>query len=159
MTDELIASDQPLTTAQRRTLAAVLNMIVPPSADGRLPGAAMIDVLASVDQTAADFMATLRAQLDRLAAAAEATSPLPFAELAEPERARLLNAIRAAEPEFLRDLAVHTVTCYYQDERVLQGLGIEARAPFPKGHEVKSGDLGLLDAVRRRGRIWRDPGP
>ena len=49
------------------------------------------------------------------------------------------------------------VQCYYRDDRVMRSLGMEARAPFPKGFEVPAGDYGLLDPVRARGPIWRDP--
>jgi hypothetical protein len=48
--------------------------------------------------------------------------------------------------------------CYYRDDRVLMSLGLEARAPFPKGHSVEQGDWSLLDAVRDRPPMWRDVG-
>jgi hypothetical protein len=38
----------------------------------------------------------------------------------------------------------------------MRSLGMEARAPFPKGFEVPAGDYDLLDPVRARGPIWRD---
>jgi hypothetical protein len=46
--------------------------------------------------------------------------------------------------------------CYYRDDRVMRALGIEPRAPFPKGRELEQGDWSLLDAVRGRPRMWRD---
>ena len=48
--------------------------------------------------------------------------------------------------------------CYYRDDRVLSALGLEPRAPFPKGHALPSGDWSLLDVVRQRPRMWRDVG-
>lgn len=47
--------------------------------------------------------------------------------------------------------------CYYRDDRVMRSLGMEPRPPFPKGHEVEDGDWSLLDDVRARPRLWRDP--
>jgi hypothetical protein len=44
---------------------------------------------------------------------------------------------------------------YYRDDRVMRSLGMEARPPFPKGHEVSEGDWTLLDAVRGRAPVWR----
>jgi hypothetical protein len=41
-------SSQPLTSGQRASLDIVLDMIVPPSADGRMPGAAEVGVPAYV---------------------------------------------------------------------------------------------------------------
>ena len=46
--------------------------------------------------------------------------------------------------------------CYYRDDRVIRALGIEPRAPFPKGRVLEQGDWSLLDAVRGRPRMWRD---
>jgi hypothetical protein len=46
--------------------------------------------------------------------------------------------------------------CYYRDDRVLEALGLEARAPYPKGHVVEQGDWSLLDRVRERAPLWRD---
>jgi hypothetical protein len=40
--------------------------------------------------------------------------------------------------------------CYYRDDRVLRSLGIELRAPFPKGHVLPDGDWSLLDPVKAR---------
>ena len=48
------------------------------------------------------------------------------------------------------------VGAYYRDDRVLLALGLEARAPFPKGYTLEQGDWSLLDAVRHRPPLWRD---
>ena len=45
---------------------------------------------------------------------------------------------------------------YYRDDRVLVALGLEARAPFPKGYALEQGDWSLLDRVRGRPPLWRD---
>jgi len=71
---------------------------------------------------------------------------------------RLLAEARALLPGVvagLADLALETVTCYYQDPRVLEAIGVEARPPAPQGYQVIAGDLRLLEPVRRRGEIWR----
>ena len=46
--------------------------------------------------------------------------------------------------------------CYYRDDRVIAALGLEARAPFPRGYELPQGDFSLVEAVRGRARMWRD---
>ena len=48
--------------------------------------------------------------------------------------------------------------CYYQDDRVMQSLGMEPRPPFPEGFEVEQGDWSLLDPVRGRPKLYRDAG-
>ena len=40
--------------------------------------------------------------------------------------------------------------CYYRDDRVLRSLGLELRAPFPKGYTLEQGDWSLLDPVKAR---------
>lgn len=156
--DHLIGTDAALTTSQRRTLDCVLNLIVPPSPDGRMPGAADVDVLRYLLESEPASMPALRDELNRLETEAQLRFGAAFGNLDPHARQRLVNSLRTDDPRFLRALALHTVTCYYQDDRVLAALGIEPRAPYPLGYEVKSGDLSLLDPVRRRGRIWRDAG-
>lgn len=45
--------------------------------------------------------------------------------------------------------------CYYRDDRVMTSLGMELRAPHPKGYEVATGDWSLLEPVRRRQSFYR----
>ena len=48
--------------------------------------------------------------------------------------------------------------CYYRDDRVLRSLGLELRAPFPKGYVLEQGDWSLLDPVKARaGTLRRAP--
>ena len=145
-----------LTSVQRETLRAVLNTIVPASADGRLPGAAELDpVLRHVAQ-AEGLVAALRGQLDTLQRDAIERFGAAFAALDDAGRIALLGELRARDAVLLQQLAVETLTCYYQQDRVLEGLGMEARPPYPKGYQVEQGDLSLLEPVIARGRIYRE---
>ena len=48
--------------------------------------------------------------------------------------------------------------CYYRDDRVLRSLGLELRAPFPKGYMLEHGDWSLLDPVKASaGTLRRAP--
>ena len=151
----IIGTDSPLTDTQRRSLDIVLDMIVPASADGSKPSAAQVDVLGYIRTFEADSLGTLGTELDQLDAVAKERHGSAFADLAAETRHALVAALRAAQPRFLRTLALQTVTCYYQDDRVLAALGMEARPPFPKGYSVPPGDLSLLEPVRQRGRRYR----
>ena len=42
--------------------------------------------------------------------------------------------------------------------KVLEGLGLEPRPPFPQGYTLEPGDLSALERVRARGQLWRDAG-
>ena len=156
MTTERIATDSPLDPTQRGIFDILLGMIVPASADGRKPSAAEVDVLGYIVEREADSLPTLREELDALAARARGQTGHAFLDLTAAEQQRVVADARAAAPEFLRGLALHTVTSYYQDDRVLEALGMEARPPFPQGYEVREGDLSLLDPVRQRDPFYRD---
>jgi hypothetical protein len=151
-----LAPGSALTGAQLETLDAVLNLIVPPSADGRMPGAAEVGVPAYLYAEAADALSELRQELDELERRAYARFTRGFAALQPGERNALVGELRAQTPAFMNRLAMETIACYYQHDLVLAGLGMEARSPYPKGYEVVQGDLSLLDPVRARGKIYRD---
>ena len=156
MAEDVIGSDNPLSAAQRRTLNSVLDLIVPASADGAKPSAAEVGVLDYIRDHEAATLPALGNQIGRLEKEAQEQHGVAFADLDAASRQALVDAMRAADPALLRTLAVQTVTCYYQDERVLEAIGLEARPPFPKGYEVPAGDLTLLEPVRRRGSRVRE---
>lgn len=150
------ASGQPLTSRQRACLDIVLNMIVPPSADGRMPGAAEVDVPTYLYAEAPDALPVLCRELEELERRSSERFARGFAELEQRERKSLIEEMRAREPSFMSGLAMETLACYYQHDRVLEALGMEARPPYPKGYQVVQGDLSLLEPVRARGKIYRD---
>ena len=154
--DDIIGSDATLNSAQQRTFVAILDMIIPASDDGRFPSAADMDVLGYIAKTDPQLLDTVRTELDQLNAVSEDLYGVVFGDAGETHRQGLLDEKRGAEPQFLGGLALQTVTLYYQDDRVMEAIGMEARPPFPKGYEVVAGDLSLLDPVRARGQVYRD---
>ena len=155
MPDGLIGSDG-LDGAQSRMLDALADMIIPASADGAKPSAAEVGVLGYIRKAEPDALPAIAADLKRLAAAAEERHGAAFADLPPDARQALVDAVRKDEPGFLRALAVLTATCYYQDDRVLEAIGLEPRPPFPAGYEVPVGDFSLLEPVKRRGNLVRE---
>ena len=156
MTTDRADSAQPLTAEQRAMLDIVLNLIVPPSADGRMPGAAEVGVPAYLFAEAPDALPVLRQELDELDRRSRERWARGFAALEDGERKGLIAKMREQAPLFMNQLAMETLACYYQHDRVLAGLGREARPPYPKGYQLVQGDLSLLDPVRARGKIYRD---
>ena len=143
-------------SGQRAILDLVLNLIVPPSADGRMPGAAEVGVPAYLVAEAADALPVLRQELEQIERRSRERFARGFAELGEGERKDLIAEMRAQASAFMQRLAMETLACYYQHDRVLEALGREARPPYPKGYQVVQGDLSLLEPVRARGKIYRD---
>lgn len=141
-----------LTPAQRATLSRVLDEIVPPSEDGRLPGAGALGLAGAVEA----FLQRTPGAVADLARALDALDAAGFAALAGPPRTQALHDFEAKRPGFVSSLLAPTYVRYYQEPRVCEALGLEPRPPHPKGHALEPGDLGLLEAVRRRGKIYRD---
>jgi len=149
-------ADQMLTSTQRASLDRVLNLIIPPSADGRMPGAAEVGVPDYLAAEAPDALPLLCRELDELEQQSRERFARGFAELESGERKSLIDAMRAQDPLFMNRLVHELLACYYQHDRVLEGLGLEARPPFPKGYQIAQGDMRLLAPVRARGKMYRD---
>jgi hypothetical protein len=79
----------------------------------------------------------------------------PFAALDDAQRTEVAAKLRAERSAAVAVLTRIVLLCYYRDDRVMLSLGLEPRAPFPKGHEVEQGDWSLLDPVRARKPFWR----
>ncbi|MBW2421934.1 MAG: gluconate 2-dehydrogenase subunit 3 family protein [Deltaproteobacteria bacterium] len=149
-------SDPSFSPDTQRTLAAVLDEIIPASRDGALPGAGALGVGVYVEErlgTAAEAVTAGLAALEELAMGRGAAG---FCAAAREDRLPLLNEVSESHPGLLGSLIFHGYGGYYQDPRVVEALGLEARPPHPKGYELESGDLGLLDAVRARPKLYRD---
>ena len=72
------------------------------------------------------------------------------------DRQAFVDGMRAQDPDFMSRLALETVTCHDQYDRVLAAVGMALRSPAPQGFKVISGDLMLLAPVRKRGKMYRD---
>ena len=156
MSADVIGSDKPMNAAERGTFDVVVDMIVPASADGRKPSAAEVGVLDFIREREPGDLAAITGDIGRLDAAARDRHGATFTDLDATSRQAVVDAMRADDAAFLRILAIHTVTCYYQHDRVLAAIGLEARPPFPQGYDVVAGDTDLLEPVRRRGNLVRD---
>jgi hypothetical protein len=159
MSDPVAPTPFPPDTA--RDLAAVLDELIPPSPDGRLPGAGADEVglVAYLEEASArtpDLRPALEQGLAALAELARRRGAQGFAELPAAERAAVLEELGTAAPAFLPGLLFQTYAGYYQQPAVLAGLGLPPRPPFPEGYDLEPGDLGLLDPVRARPRLWRE---
>lgn len=140
-----------LTSAQRDDLRTVAAMIVPASDEYRVPGA---------DDSAiqADMLATLGRDTKLVAAALDHLARLagqPLAELDAARRDAVAQEFRSSGGVAAATLVRVVLQCYYRDDRVLRSLGLELRAPFPKGYVLPDGDWSLLDPVKARGGSLR----
>ena len=134
---------------QKKLLAAVLDEPIPPNQDTHLPGAGQLGLADTIDE-ALDGTPDMRAAITQGLAALGG-----FPELSAPDRPGRLAELAQGHPAFVPSVTFHAYAAYYHHPRVLAGLGMEARPPFPDGYEVESDDLTLLDAVRGRPKLYR----
>jgi hypothetical protein len=143
--------------AQRTALTGVLDAVIPPSADGRLPGAGELGLAREIEEKLGAMCAFTARGLDALDALARERGATGFAALAAPARAQVLDAHAATDPGFLPGLVFQVYSAYYQHPRVQRGLGLEPRPPHPQGYALEQPDLdALLAPVRARARLYRE---
>jgi hypothetical protein len=141
---------------EERELASVLDEVIPPSGDGRLPGAGEAGLVRYIEQHAPELRPTIVQGLSALDELASGRGARSFAALSREEKLEALNELATVQPAFLPGLILQTYVGYYQNDRVLEGLGLEPRPPYPDGYKMEPTDLSLLDGVRRRNKLYRD---
>lgn len=147
-----------LTQDQSELLNAILDQLIPPHADGSIPGAGALGVaefLPSATSYAEDPLGDVNAVLDHVSK----TAPGFLTKTAD-EREDLLRVTENAVPDEFASLVRLTYMGYYSrpDTRPLFGVG--AHPIHPLGYPVtpESDDLlaELTAPVRRRGEIYRN---
>lgn len=145
-------SEPGLTATQAHDLRRIAGMMIPGSEEFSVPGAddgtIFDDILGSLGRD----LDNVRAALERLAALAGGS----FAGLDDRRQESVVDTFLSNETPDVTTLGRVILQCYYRDDRVVRSLGLEPRAPFPKGHKLEQGDWSLLDPVRARPRMWRD---
>lgn len=151
--DNNIVSDK-LNEKQEKALMALLNLIIPPSKDSRLPGAADIDFLTYIHEK--KLYPLIQNVLNNVIEESHSKYDQDFSALSASNQMQLTDQLRRRHNRFFTLLTTHVVQCYYQHDKVLEAIGLEARPPFPDGYRLEEGDLTLLGPVYDRGKIYRE---
>lgn len=144
-------SEQTLTEAEIADLRCLAGIMIPASAQYGVPGADDATIFADIVNSIGREADNVRAALAKLCILAGGA----FAALDPAQRVEVAAKLRADGGRPVGVLARIVLLCYYRDDRVMVSLGLEPRAPFPKGHVVEQGDWSLLDPVRARKPFWR----
>lgn len=141
-----------LTDAELGDFRRLAGIMIPASTRYRVPGAddetIFADIVRSLDRDRAPVRQAL-AMLGEMSGGA-------FAGLDPAKAHATAMALLARKGAPIAAISRAVLQCYYRDDRVMTALGLEPRAPFPKGHAIEQGDWSLLDPVRARPRMWRD---
>jgi hypothetical protein len=148
--------------SERRALESVLDEIIPQSSDGKLPGAGALGISAHIEEAlgqAPELRPLIAQGLAGITESAGRRGAESFEALSKEDKLEVMNEL-AAEPAFLAflpSLIFHTYVGYYQNARVVEGLGLEPRPPYPLGYTIEETDLeSLLETVRKRPKLYRE---
>lgn len=147
-----------LSERQRQDLNVVLDEVIPPSAEHGLPGAGEIDLAAAVEAALVKnpgMQPVIDQGLQTLAELAAAGGFDGLGSVPRGDRQAMMKELESKDAGFVMTLMFIIYGAYYQAPAVLEALGLEPRPPHPQGYTMKPHDLTLLDAVRRRGKLFR----
>ena len=141
-----------LSPAESLDLRRLAGLMIPASGEHGVPGADDPLIFSDIVTTLGRDRAAVRAALATLAALAGGS----YADLDEARAEAIAEAFQAQDTADVTTLGRVILQCYYRDDRVVRSLGLEPRAPFPRGNVLEQGDWSLLDPVRTRAKMWRD---
>ena len=130
----------PFSEQETQSLLILVGMIIPANDEYGVPGADDPIIFAEILKSAT----AQHSELAGLLAALDSEKPADIAQ-----------TLRQSDPSGVALLEKLTVAAYYSDDRVMQSLNMEIRAPFPKGFDLEQGDMSLLDPVRERPVFYR----
>tara|TARA_B100000315_G_scaffold207017_1_gene201652 strand:+ start:800 stop:1264 length:465 start_codon:yes stop_codon:yes gene_type:complete len=143
-----------LNEEEKRTLLTVLNLIIPASENGKMPSANDVGFFTFMENE--NIESFIQEVLIMIIDASNNNYNQEFSMLSADIQLRLIDRLRRKHVRLFTSLINHVFQCYYQNDDVLEGIGMEARPPFPKGYFVEEGDILLLESVFERGKIYRD---
>jgi hypothetical protein len=145
-------TESTLSAAELRDLRCIAGMMIPASTEFDVPGADDPIIFADIVKSLGRDLRDVKAAIGTLSALAGSA----FADLEPARQDAVAASFRERGGTGLAALSRAILQCYYRDDRVVLSLGLEPRAPFPKGHTLEQGDWSLLDPVRARPKMWRD---
>ncbi|MEM6658633.1 MAG: hypothetical protein AAF625_11135 [Pseudomonadota bacterium] len=144
-----------LNETNRPILDAILDELIPPSEDGKIPGAGALGVagfLLTANAYASDPAGSVQTILNALSA--------DFAALPRDEKVAALKRVEAAHGQAFETLVRLTYMGYYSRPDTRPYVGVGAHPIHPKGYLVDREDAALMDEltapVRARGKVYRD---
>lgn len=131
-------------------MKAFLNVVIPPSEDGAMPGAGALGLAKQVaDDLEGD--ATVEAGLSAVREAASGVEG-GFAAMSLAEQVALVESQAEAEPLLMAGVTRTLYLAYYQHPAVLVGIGEPERPRFPGGFEIEAMDPELMELLLSRQR-------
>lgn len=148
--------DGQLTAADRVTLKATLDRMIPPVDD--LPGAGSMGLGESVERYAnrsPAMRSALVAILDALSLDPGIHVSGGFQALKAEQQDEAIRSVEVALTEKFGQFLKLVYVVYYMDPRVQRRIGWETRPPQPLGFELPPFDEAILEKQKQRKPFWR----
>lgn len=139
---------------QKETLTTVLSLIIPANEDYEMPSASDVRFFHYMENV--NIESFIQEVLITIIDESRNNYGKEFLTLSFDEQLQLINVLKRNHLRLFNSLINHVFQCYYQNDSVLEAIGVEARPPFPNGYFVEEGDFLLLESVYNRGKIYRD---
>lgn len=136
-------------------MKALLDLVIPPSASGDLPGAGALGLspaVATALQADPLLGPLVEAGVQAVREAALSQHPEGLTGMAPQAGAKVVEAQLATHPLLMMGILRYLYPAYYQHPQVLEGIGEPPRPPFPDGFDVEATDAELLEKLRARRR-------
>ncbi len=143
------------TEAQTAILNLLMDLLIPASSDGKMPSARSLDLYADISAMPLKDRMVFDSGLAEIQIRSHALRGVDYVQLDAENKKTLIDGLRTEAGPFIQCFMTQTVARYLVHDRVMPLMGLEARAPWPKGYNVAQGDWSLIDVVRKRGKIYR----
>lgn len=149
-------TEPPAALNDPRFMKALLDLVIPPSAPGDLPGAGALGLSAAVVaaiQADPALGPLVEAGTQAVQESALSQHPEGLAGMAPQAGVKVVEAQLAAHPFLIMGILRYLYPAYYQHPQVLEGIGEPPRPPFPEGFDVEATDAELLEKLRARRKV------
>ena len=149
-------TEPPAALNDPKFMKALLDLVIPPSAPGDLPGAGALGLSAAVVaaiQADPALGPLVEAGTQAVQESALSQHPEGLAGMAPQAGVKVVEAQLAAHPFLIMGILRHLYPAYYQHPQVLEGIGEPPRPPFPEGFDVEATDAELLEKLRARRKV------
>ncbi len=149
-------TEPPAALNDPRFMKALLDLVIPPSAPGDLPGAGALglsDAVVAAIQADPALGPLVEAGTQAVQESALSQHPEGLAGMAPQAGVKVVEAQLAAHPFLIMGILRYLYPAYYQHPQVLEGIGEPPRPPFPEGFDVEATDAELLEKLRARRKV------
>ena len=149
-------TEPPAALNDPRFMKALLDLVIPPSAPGDLPGSGALglsDAVVAAIQADPALGPLVEAGTQAVQESALSQHPEGLAGMAPQAGVKVVEAQLAAHPFLIMGILRYLYPAYYQHPQVLEGIGEPPRPPFPEGFDVEATDAELLEKLRARRKV------